>query len=105
MRIKKMLAQNGNAFLETMRTKTPMAYAMAEKLATSEMDESGEINIKTFVMLGFGGMIVAAFIPAAVNSLNNANTTGFSLEQVAMWGMITMAIILAAVMVFVNLVS
>ena len=50
-------------------------------------------------------MIVAAFIPAAMSSLNGVNTTDFTSEQVIMWGMIGFAIILAVVMAFVNLVN
>ncbi len=90
------------AWLAEMKVSHPAAFALAEKTA---MNESGEVNIKTFVMLGFGAIIVAAFIPMGINSLATADITNFSTTEIALYSIIGVAILIAVVMVFVNLAS
>lgn len=96
------LKSKAEAWLNEMQVSHPAAFALAEKTA---MNESGEVNIKTFVMLGFGAIIVAAFIPMGINSLATADTANFSTTEIALYSIIGVAILIAVVMVFVNLAS
>jgi hypothetical protein len=92
-------------WLDQMRLKHPTAYAMADKMVNPKMNEDAEINIKTFVMLGFGALIVAAFIPMGLEGLNAADTSNFTTTELALYSMIGVAILIAVVMVFINLAA
>jgi predicted membrane channel-forming protein YqfA (hemolysin III family) len=45
-------------------------------------------------------IIVAAVIPAALTSVNNANKTGWTTTQTALWGLIGIMVIIAVVKYF-----
>lgn len=105
MSIKAKAVGKGEDFLERMRLNHPTAYAMADKMVNPNLNEDGEINIKTFVMLGFGALIVAAFIPMGLESLNAADTSNFTATELALYGVIGVAILIAVVMVFINLAT
>ena len=92
-------------WLDQMKVKNPTAYAMAEKMVNPSMNEDGAIDIKTFVMLGFGALIVSAFIPMGLEALNAANTENFTTTELALYGVIGVAILIAVVMVFINLAT
>lgn len=92
-------------WLDGMRERHPVAYAMAERLVNPNMDESGSIDIKNFVMLGFGAVIVGAFVPMGINALGAADTSNFTTTELALYSIIGVAILIAVVMVFVNLAS
>ena len=83
----------------------PTAYMMAERLVNPELDESGEINIKNFVMLGFGAVIVGAFVPMGLDALSSADTTNFSTTEIALYSIVGVAILIAVVMTFINIAS
>lgn len=105
MRLTKSLAAKGESFLNRMQVKNPTAYAVAEKMIYGDMNESGQINIKSFIMLGFGAIIVAAFIPMGIDALATADTANFSSTELALYSVIGVAILIAVVMLFVNLAS
>ena len=105
MSIKAKAVEKGEDFLERMRLKHPTAYAMADKMINPSMNEDGAIDIKAIVMLGFGALIVSAFIPMGLEALHAADTTGFSTTELALYSVIGVAILIAAVMVFINLVT
>ena len=105
MGIKAKAVEKSEAFLERMRVSHPTAYAMADKMVNPRMNEDAEINIKTFIMLGFGALIVAAFIPMGLEGLNSADTTNFTATELALYSMIGVAILIAVVMVFINLAT
>jgi hypothetical protein len=92
-------------WLQDMQMSHPTAYMMAERLVNPEMNESGEINIKNFVMLGFGAVIVGAFVPMGLNALNGADTANFTSTELALYGIIGVAILIAVVMTFINIAS
>ena len=92
-------------WLDQMKVKNPTAYALAEKMVNPQMNEDAEINIKTFVMLGFGALIVSAFIPMGIDALGSADTTNFTATELALYGVIVVAILIAVVMVFINLAT
>ncbi len=92
-------------WLDQMKLKHPVAYAMAEKMVNPSMNEDGAIDIKTFVMLGFGALIVSAFIPMGLEALNAADTSNFTTTELALYGVIGVAILIAVVMVFINLAT
>lgn len=90
------------AWLEKMKYQNPLAYNMAEKMT---LNESGAIDIKTFVMLGFGAVIVGAFIPMGLDALGSADTSNFTTTEVALYSIVGVAILIAVVMVFVNIAT
>jgi hypothetical protein len=92
-------------WLRDMEMSHPTAYMMAERLVNPELDESGEINIKNFVMLGFGAVIVGAFVPMGLNALNGAETANFTATELALYSIIGVAILIAVVMTFINIAS
>ena len=105
MSIKAKALEKGEDFLERMRLDHPTAYAMADKMVNRRLNEDAEINIKTFVMLGFGALIVSAFIPMGLEALNSAETANFTTTELALYSVIGVAILIAVVMVFINLAT
>ena len=92
-------------WLDQMKVKNPTAYALAEKMVNPPMNEDAEINIKTFVMLGFGALIVSAFIPMGLDALGSADVSNFTATELALYSVIGVAILIAVVMVFINLAT
>jgi len=92
-------------WLDQMRLKHPTAYAMAEKMVNPSMNDDANVDIKTFVMLGFGALIVSAFIPMGLEALNAADTSNFTTTELALYSVIGVAILIAVVMVFINLAT
>ncbi len=99
------LTEYAENWLHDMQINHPTAYMMAERLVNPEMNESGEINIKNFVMLGFGAVIVGAFVPMGINALNGAETANFTSTELALYGIIGVAILIAVVMTFINIAT
>lgn len=97
------LTEYAENWLHDMHLSHPTAYLMAERLVHPEMNESGEINIKNFVMLGFGAVIVGAFVPMGLNALNGAETANFTATELALYSIIGVAILIAVVMTFINI--
>src|SRR5690554_28478 len=89
------LKAKGEAWLEEMRKRFPAEYAWAESMF--EVNESGEVSVKTFVMLGFGGLAAAIFVPLAIDTLQTADTGNFTPPQVALFSMIGIAILIAEI--------
>ena len=92
-------------WLEGMRERHPVAYAMAERLVNPNMDESGSIDIRNFVMLGFGAVIVGAFVPMGINALGGADTANFTATELALYSIVGVAILIAVVMMFINIAA
>lgn len=99
------LTEYAKNWLQDMQMNHPTAYLMAERLVNPEMNESGEINIKNFVMLGFGAVIVGAFVPMGLDALNGANTANFSSTELALYSIVGVAILIAVVMTFINIAT
>jgi len=49
-----------------------------------------------------GIFIMASVIPAALTSYHGANTTGFSTEELALWGIVGILIVIGVVKQVVN---
>ena len=105
MSIKAKAVEKGEDFLERMKLNHPTAYAMADKMVNPSMNEDGTIDIKAIVMLGFGALIVAAFIPMGLDALNAAPKENFTTTELALYSVIGVAILIAVVMVFINLAT
>ncbi len=105
MSIKTKAVEKSGEFLERMRLNYPTSYAMADKMVNPSMNEDGAIDIKAIVMLGFGALIVSAFIPMGLEALHAADTTNFAATELALYSMIGVAILIAVVMVFINLAT
>jgi hypothetical protein len=99
------LTEYAENWLQDMQMSHPTAYMMAERLVNPELDESGEINIKNFVMLGFGAVIVGAFVPMGLDALNGADTANFTTTELALYSIVGVAILIAVVMTFINIAS
>ena len=105
MSIKAKAVEKGQDFLDRMRVSHPTAYTMADKMVNPSMNEDGAIDIKSIVMLGFGALIVSAFIPMGLEALNAVDKTNFSSTELALYSVIGVAILIAVVMVFINLAT
>ena len=92
-------------WLNEMKVKNPTAYALAEKMVNPSMNDDANVDIRTFVMLGFGALIVSAFIPMGLEALNAADTSNFTTTELALYSVIGVAILIAVVMVFINLAA
>ena len=99
------LTEYAENWLRDMEMSHPTAYMMAERLVNPELDESGEINIKNFVMLGFGAVIVGAFVPMGINALGGADTGNFTTTELALYSIVGVAIHIAVVMMFINIAA
>lgn len=105
MSIRTKAVEKCEDFLERMRLNHPTAYAMADKMVNPKMNEDAAIDIKTFMMLGFGALIVATFIPMGLEALNTADTANFTTTELALYSVIGVAILIAVVMVFINMAT
>ena len=103
--LKKGVVEHGEAFLDRMQIEHPMAFRVADNLVNGKMDESGEINVKHFVMIGFGAVIVGAFVPMGLNALGAADTSNFTATELSLYSIIGVAILIAVVMIFVNIAN
>ena len=92
-------------WLMDMQMRHPMAYAIAERMVYPELNESGSIDIKNFVMLGFGAVIVGAFVPMGINALGSADTANFTSTEIALYSIVGVAILIAVVMMFINIAA
>jgi hypothetical protein len=61
----------------------------------AKMDNTGKSDVVSIALTVF---IVAAIIPAALIALNDANTTGFTSGQLALYGIIGLVALIAVVM-------
>ncbi len=105
MSIKAKAVEKCEDFLERMRLNHPTAYAMADKMVNPKMNEDAAIDIKTFMLLGFGALIVSTFIPMGLEALNAADTSNFTATELALYSVIGVAILIAVVMVFINIAT
>lgn len=99
------VTEYAETWLQGMQESHPMAYAMAERLVNPDMNESGSIDIKNFVMLGFGAVIVGAFVPMGINALGGADTGNFTTTELALYSIVGVAILIAVVMMFINIAA
>jgi len=97
--------EHGEAFLNRMQIEHPMAFRVADNLVNGEMNESGNIDIKNFVMLGFGAVIVGAFVPMGINALGGADVSNFTSTEFALYSIVGVAILIAVVMMFINIAA
>lgn len=104
-KLKVDVVEHGEKFLDRMMVEHPASFALANRMVSGEMNDGGEINIKNFVMLGFGAVIVGAFVPMGLNALGAADTGNFTATELALYSIIGVAILIAVVMIFVNMAN
>ncbi len=85
------------AWVDEQRFKNPLAYRLA-------LNEDGQINIQSIIMLGISAIIIAAFIPTAIDSLATADTTGWGSTDVAIYGIIGTVILIVIILGFLKVV-
>lgn len=69
--------------------KVEIAYA----LNPSEENERALMDAKTIVFMVIGVYLISALLPSAISAINGANTTGWTTEQIAIWGIVGILII------------
>ena len=93
-------------WLEGMRVNViPLPTQWLNVSSNPNMDESGSIDIRNFVMLGFGAVIVGAFVPMGINALGGADTANFTSTELALYSIVGVAILIAVVMMFINIAA
>lgn len=55
--------------------------------------------------LAIAGVIAAAIIPVAINTIKDVSTTGWSAATIAVWGLLTLGVILAVAFAFFKYVT
>lgn len=94
---KEELIEKAENKLEMLKISNPIASKLA-------LNESGELNINGIIMLGIAAIIIAAFIPTAINSLTAADTTGWGTTDTAIFGIIGTVILIVIILGFLNMV-
>ena len=67
-------------------------------MAKFERDEGGEAPVKALFMLFILAVLAGALVPTAIASLKAANTTSWTTSEVATYGIITIMVLIAVVM-------
>ena len=94
---KEELIEKAENKLEMLKISNPIASKLA-------LNESGELNINGIIMLGIAAIIIAAFIPTAIDSLTTADTTGWGTTDTAIFGIIGTVILIVIILGFLNMV-
>lgn len=106
MSVKGFVKSQGNKFLAFTAEHFPESYTLAGGMVASKMsNDDAEVSIKSFAMLGFAAVIIGAFIPMGLNALNSADTSNFTSTEIAIYGIIGVAMLIAVVMALMNVIS
>jgi hypothetical protein len=74
-----------------------MKYAGVVKSLGFNESDVAEFSSEAIIALAITVFIIAILVPIALNQLNNANTSGLSTEQLALYGLIGTVALLAIV--------
>lgn len=69
-----------------------------DALAAKFENEGGMMSTEAIIGLVIGIVVLAALLPTAIGALNNANTTGWSTTQVAIWGILGLIVLAVVIM-------
>ncbi len=97
MSIKNKLIEKAENWVELQRFENPIAHKLA-------LNEDGNINIQSIIMLGVAAIIIAAFIPTALDALAGADTTDWATTDVAIYGIIGTVILIVIILGFLKIV-
>lgn len=74
--------------------KTEKAY----KENPSPENEQAMIDARAIVVLVIGVYLASALLPSAINALNDANTSGWTGTQIAIWSVVSVVILAVVIM-------
>ena len=97
MSIKNSLVEKCETWVEEQKFKNPLAHRLA-------LNEDGQINIQSIIMLGVAAIIIAAFIPTAIDSLASTDTTGWGSTDAAIYGIVGTVILIVIILGFLKIV-
>ena len=97
MSIKKSLVEKCETWVEDQKFNNPIAHRLA-------LNEDGQINIQSIIMLGIAAIIIAAFIPTAIDALATADTTDWGATDTAIYGIVGTVILIVIILGFLKIV-
>jgi hypothetical protein len=68
------------------------------RLVQKFKNDGGMLSTGAIISLVIGVVILAALLPTAIDSINNANTTGWDATQQAIWAILGLIILAVVVM-------
>lgn len=68
------------------------------RLVQKFKNDGGMLSTGAIIGLVIGVVVLAALLPTAIQSINAANTTGWTETQVAIWGILGLIILAVVVM-------
>ena len=69
--------------------KAELAYALNPTVE----NEQALMDAKAIVLMVIGVYLISALVPSAISAINGANTSGWTTEQIAIWGIVGILII------------
>jgi hypothetical protein len=77
---------------------------VGDRMSEFEKDTRGDSPVRSLFMLLILAVFAGAAIPTAVQSVKAGNTSGFTAAELALYGLISIIIILCVVMLFARIV-
>jgi hypothetical protein len=97
----------GNSMFEDLKLKFKMArMTTAQIMNTAEKlfaDEKAETPVKALFMIFIIAVLAGALLPTGIASLKAANTTSWTTSEIATYGIITIMVLIAVVMLIARL--
>ena len=87
---------------EIYRQSKIMANKIYEQL---KKDEGGEAPVKALVMVFVIAILAGALLPVGISALKAANTTGWTTGEIATYGVVTVMLIIAVVLLIVRMAT
>ena len=92
---------------ETLKLKYQIARMTTDQIMSKfekfEKDESGEAPVKALFMLFILAVLAGALVPTAIASLKAANTSEWTTSEIATYGIITIMVLIAVVMLIARI--
>jgi hypothetical protein len=77
---------------------TEMLDVYTDALVAKFENEGGMMSTEAIIGLVIGIVVLAALLPTAIAAINNANQTGWSATQTAIWGILGLIILAVVIM-------
>jgi hypothetical protein len=98
---------NGDTnMFDRLKIQYKMAKMTVEALVNKfESDQKAEAPIKALFMLFILAVLAGALVPTAIASLKAANTTSWTTSEIATYGIITIMVLIAVVMLIARIAT
>ena len=80
-----------------------MTNTMEKQIDVFGNDNKGEAPVKALFMLFILAVLAGALVPTAIASLKAANTTAWTTSEIATYGIITIMVLIAVVMLIARI--